>query len=83
MPAGKPVLVTFEDGSTVEYPTVSQCSSDLWARGYRYKSEGGLPLPIHADRISRKWMKGDHLPQYGPECVWKDDAYVTVKFAWA
>lgn len=79
----KPVLVTFEDGSTVEYPTVNACSSDLHARGYRFKSKGGLPQRIHAHRISLKWMVGNHLPEYGPECVWKDDAYVTVSFAWA
>lgn len=84
MPGGKPVCVTLPDGSTVKYSTVSECSSDLYARGYRFKSEGDLlPSRIHADRISGKWLKGKGLPEYGPQKIWKEGAYVTVSFAWA
>ena len=84
MPAGKPVLVTFEDGSTEQYPTVNACSSDLFQRGYLFKSEGDAhPSRIRADRISGKWLAGNFEAQYGPRCVWKEDAYVTVSFAWA
>lgn len=84
MPKAQPVLVTFEDGSTVEYPTVCECSSELWKEGYRFKSKGDAhPSRIHADRISKQWLQGKCLPEYGPRCVWKEGVYVTVSFAYA